>query len=84
MGIRYKYGRNLRIDTKHAFKIDNPREYKLSMFDINTQYILAKDQGYFVYRNDYHKYVNMYRNTFQHGGISMDEMIVPLIHLTPK
>ena len=84
MGIRYKYGRNLRINTKYAFKIDNPIEYKLPMFDINTQYILAKDQGYFVYRNDYHKYVNMYKNTFQHGGISMDEMIVPLIHLTPK
>ena len=53
------------------------------MFDVNTEYIIAKDNNYFVYNNDYHKYVNMYKNTFQHGGISMDEMIVPLIHLTP-
>jgi len=84
MGTRYKYGRNLRTDTKNTLKISKPEEYNLPMFDINTEYIVAKDSGYFVYRNDYHKYVNMYKNTFQHGGISMDEMIVPLIHLTPK
>ena len=84
MGIRYKYGRNLRVDNKHVFKISNPKNYNLPMFDINTEYIIAKDSGYFVYRNDYHKYVNMYKNTFQHGGISMDEMIVPLIHLKSK
>ena len=84
MGTRYKYGRNLRVDTKHVFKISNPEEYNLPMFDVNTEYIIAKDYGYFVYRNDYHKYVAMYKNTFQHGGISMDEMIVPLVHLSPK
>ena len=54
------------------------------MFDINTEYIIAKDYSYFVYRNDYHKIVNMYKNTFQHGGITMDEMIDPLLSLTPK
>ncbi len=84
MGIRYKYGRNLRVDNKHVFKINKPLEYNLPMFDINTEYIIAKDSSYFVYSNDYHKYVNMYKNTFQHGGISMDEMIVPLIHLRKK
>jgi len=84
MGTRYKYGRNLRVDTKHVFKISKPEEYNLPMFDINTEYIVAKDYGYFVYRNDYHKYVTMYKDTFQHGGISMDEMIVPLVHLNPK
>ena len=83
-GIRYKYGRNLRVDTKHALKITNPEEYNLPMFDVNTEYIVAKDKSYFVYNNDYHKYVNMLNNTFQHGGISLDEMLVPLIVLDPK
>ena len=54
------------------------------MFDINTEYIIAKDNTFFVYNNDYHKFVSMYKNTFQHGGISMDEMIVPLISLNKK
>ena len=83
-GIRYKYGRNLRVDTKHALKITNPEEYNLPMFDVNTEYIVAKDKSYFVYRNEYHKYVNLYKNTFQHGGISLDEMLVPLVQLNPK
>ena len=84
MGVRYKYGRNLGVNTKYAFKITNPEDYNLPMFDVNTEYIVAKDHGYFVYRNDYHKYVNMYKDTFQHGGISMDEMFVPLVHLQSK
>lgn len=84
MGVRYKYGRNLRVDTKHVLKISNPIEYNLPMFDVNTEYIIARNGIYFVYNNDYHKYVNMYKNTFQHGGISMDEMILPLIQLSPK
>ena len=84
MGVRYKYGRNLRVDNKHVLKINKPLDYNLPMFDVNTEYIVAKDHSYFVYSNDYHKYVNMYKNTFQHGGISMDEMIVPLIHLQKK
>ena len=84
MGIRYKYGRNLRVNQKHIFKINKPLEYNLPTFDVNTEYIIAQDSSYFVYNNDYHKYVNMYKNTFQHGGISMDEMIVPLIHMSKK
>ena len=70
--------------SKHIFKIDKPLEYNLPKFDVNTEYVIAKDSSYFVYSNDYHKYVNMYKNTFQHGGISMDEMIVPLIRMSRK
>ena len=83
-GIRYKYGRNLRANSKHVFKISNPLEYNLPMFDINTEYLIAQDYDYFVYSNDYHKFASLYKNTFQHGGITMDEMIVPLISLDPK
>ena len=57
MGVRYKYGRNLRVDTKHVLKISNPIEYNLPMFDVNTEYVIARDGIYFVYNNDYHKYV---------------------------
>ena len=83
-GVRYKYGRNLRFEGKNTFKIDRPLDYNLPMFDVNTEYIIAKDNTFFVYNNDYHKFVSMYKNTFQHGGISMDEMIVPLISLNKK
>jgi len=83
-GVRYKYGRNLNVDKKRAFKIKNPKDYKLPTFDVNTEYIIAKDSNYFIYSNQYHKYVNMYKKSFQHGGISMDEIIVPLIKLKVK
>tara|TARA_B100000029_G_scaffold514323_1_gene616719 strand:- start:1498 stop:3048 length:1551 start_codon:yes stop_codon:yes gene_type:complete len=83
-GVRYKYGRNLTLDSKKALKIRNPKNYMLPMLDVNTEYIIAKDLNYFIYNNQYHKYVNMYKNSFQHGGISLDEIIVPLIHLKPK
>ena len=83
-GVRYKYGRNLNIDDKDVFKIIDPNEYLLPMFDVNTQYIIAKNNKFFVYLNQFNKYSNMLKNSFQHGGISLDEIIVPLIHLKKK
>ena len=56
----------------------------LPSMDVNTEYIVAKDFNYFIYTNQYHKYANLYKESFQHGGISLDEIIVPLIHLKPK
>ena len=83
-GIRYKYGRNLNINHKEVFKIENPHDYFLPMFDVNTQYIIARDSKFFVYSNQYNKYSNIIKNSFQHGGISMEEMIVPLVSLKKK
>jgi len=83
-GVRYKYGRNLNVDDKKAFKIKKPKDYMLPSLDINTEYIVAKDSNYFIYSNQYHKFVNLYKNSFQHGGISMEEIIVPLIKLKGK
>ena len=54
------------------------------MLDVNTEYIIAKDSNFFIYTNQYHKFVNMYKDSYQHGGISLDEIIVPLIHMKPK
>jgi hypothetical protein len=82
--LRYKYGRNLKCDPKQAMIIRDPQEFKLPRRGINIDYILAKEDYYFVYPTNYHKYVNLYKNTFQHGGISLDEMVLPLAVMTPK
>ncbi len=84
LGLRYKYGRNLNIKNQDVLKIENSIDYKLPSFDMNTQYVISKNNNFFVYKNDYHKYVNMFKNTFQHGGITMEEMIVPVAHLKSK
>jgi CheY-like chemotaxis protein len=76
--LRFKYGRNLKADDKHAMYIRQPEKFKLPEMGIATNYIIAKEDYYFVYPTDYHKYLNLYRDTFQHGGISMEEMILPV------
>ena len=81
LGVRYKYGRNLNFSDKDILKIKNPEEYGLPTFDVNTEYIISGDNKYFVYANQFHKYSNLLKNSFQHGGISLDEVFVPLIHL---
>ena len=75
---------NFGVDDKKVLKIKKPYDFKLPSIDINTEYIIARDASYFVYTNQYHKYVNIYKDSFQHGGISMDEIIVPLIELKNK
>ncbi|HEY4612535.1 MAG TPA: PglZ domain-containing protein, partial [Bacteroidota bacterium] len=82
--LRYKYGRNLKVDERQAIFVKNPTDYKLPRGGVTTNYILAKEDFYFVYPTEYHKYLNQYRDSFQHGGISMEEMILPVIKLTPK
>lgn len=82
--LRYKFGRNLRVDERQAVFVKYPSDYKLPRASVTTNYILAKEDYYFVYPTDYHKYLNQYRDSFQHGGISMEEMILPVVKLTPK
>jgi len=82
--LRYKFGRNLKVDERQAVFVKNPAEYKLPRNSVTTNYVLAKEDYYFVYPTDYHKYLNQYRDSFQHGGISMDEMILPVVTLNPK
>jgi len=77
-GVRYKHGRNLNSSTKNALVIKDPAEYKLPAFGHQPSYVIAKDENYFVYPNDVHKYQNKFKNSFQHGGISMEEMMVPI------
>ena len=64
--------------------IKNPEDYGLPYFTKNTNYIIAKNQNFFVFKTDYNNYVNKLKNTFQHGGISMEELLIPLIKLTHR
>ena len=82
--LRYKFGRNLKIEPKNALFVKNPKDFKLPQRNFNINYIIAKEDYYFVYPTNYHKYLAYYRDSFQHGGISMEEMILPVVHLQPK
>ncbi len=82
--LRYKYGRNLKADEKQAVTVRNPLDYKLPPRGVTVNYIIAKEDYYFVYPTEYHKYLNLYRDSFQHGGISLEEMILPVVKLEPK
>jgi hypothetical protein len=82
--LRYKYGRSLKVDRKHAAIIRNPSDWKLPMRGINTNYIIAKEDFYFVYPTNFNRYLNYYKDSMQHGGISIEEMILPVIRLEHK
>lgn len=83
--LRYKFGKNVKADSKHAMQINNPEQIKIPKDGgITVSNLIAKDDYYFVYPTDYHHYLNKYKDSFQHGGISMEEMIIPVIKLNPK
>ncbi|MFT5143246.1 MAG: CheY-like chemotaxis protein [Thalassolituus oleivorans] len=83
-GLRYKYGRNLKSDSRHAIFVRDPEAYGLPSRGRSTNFIIAKEDYYFVYPTNYHRFVNKYRDTMQHGGASLEEMILPVATLTPK
>jgi hypothetical protein len=82
--LRYKFGRNLKVESKHAMFVRDPKDFRLPQRNFNINYIIGKEDFYFVYPTNYHKYLAYYRDSFQHGGISMEEMILPVIKLQPK
>jgi len=82
--LRYKYGRNVKVDDKFAIHVRKPEEFKLPKRGMLTEYVIAKEDYYFVYPTEYHYYLNHYRDSFQHGGISLEEMILPVATLTPR
>ena len=82
--LRYKLGKNLSYNPKEVFEISNPEKAYLPKTSVSSKYIFALNADFFVYPNNYNYYANYYTNTYQHGGISMEEMILPLIVLKSK
>ena len=82
--LRYKYGRNLKAESNAAIFIAKPEEYQLPLDPPANSYIIAKEDYYFVYPTQYNRYQNRYMDTFQHGGASMEEMILPVAVMKPR
>ncbi len=83
VNLRYKQGRNLNYNQKEVFEVLQPEHVRLPRTNMTTSYIFAMNNDYLVFPNNYNHFVNLYRNTFQHGGISMEEMLIPLSILSP-
>jgi len=82
--LRYKLGKNLGYDSKDLFVIKDPRQAQLPSPNLTTSYVFATGDSFFAYPNNYNYYVSYYKDTFQHGGISLEEMVIPLITMTGK
>ncbi len=82
--LRYKVGKNLAYNPKEVYEIKEPEKFGLPAPNISSRYIFALNEDFFAYPNNYNYYVSYYMDTFQHGGISMEEMMIPLITLEPK
>ena len=82
--LRYKQGRNLNYKKSDVFEMEKPLDFYLPIQNVSSKYIFAKEDMYFVYQNNYNQFVKFYKNTYQHGGVSMEEMIIPIITLKTK
>ena len=82
--LRYKLGKNLSYNPKEVFTIKEPQKAQLPSPNLSTTYVFATGDAFFAYPNNYNYYVSYYKDTFQHGGISMEEMIIPIVTLTSR
>ncbi|MCX7986889.1 MAG: PglZ domain-containing protein [Bacteroidales bacterium] len=82
--LRYKTGKNLDYNWREVYEVKKPSAIHLPITGVSSTYIFALNSDYFVYPNNYNQFVNFYKNTFQHGGISMEEMLVPIVELTAR
>lgn len=81
--LRYKLGRSLNYDPRDVFEILKPEEIHLPKSNLTSSYIFATNRDFFAYPNNYNHFSHYYRNTFQHGGVSLEEMLIPFIVLDP-
>jgi CheY-like chemotaxis protein len=82
--LRYKTGKSLSYNEKEVYAAKNPKDIFLPSINVSSSYIFAKEDYFFAYPNNYNHYVKYYKNTYQHGGISLEEMIIPCVVLDPK
>ncbi|MEY3200253.1 MAG: hypothetical protein RJA13_2211 [Bacteroidota bacterium] len=82
--LRYKVGRGLSYNQKDVFRVANPQDAFLPKIKMSAEFVFAKENDFFVYPNNYNHFVNYYGQTFQHGGISLEEMLIPFIVMNPK
>ncbi|WP_026916310.1 PglZ domain-containing protein [Christiangramia portivictoriae] len=84
LNLRYKTGRSLTYENKEVFAIENPKSVHLPTINMSSSYIFAKEDLFFAYPNNFNHYVSYYKNTYQHGGISLEEVVIPFVVLNPK
>jgi CheY-like chemotaxis protein len=84
LNLRYKTGRSLTYENKEVYAASNPKDIHLPAITMSSSFIFAKDDLFFAYPNNYNHYVSYYRNTYQHGGISLEEMVIPFVVLNPR
>lgn len=84
LNLRYKTGRSLTYEDKDVFAVKEPKKIGLPSINMSSSYIFAKNDHFLAYVNNYNHYASYYRNTYQHGGISLEEMIVPFLVFNPK
>jgi len=82
--MRYKVSRNLTYEKKQVMESLNPNDIMLPKNNLSSSYVFAKENNFFVYPNNYHQFANLYNDTFQHGGISLEEMLIPYVLLGKK
>jgi hypothetical protein len=82
--LRYKVGKALTYDKKQVYEVKNPQDIFLPRLNVSSIYTFCRSYDFYAYPNNYNYFVNHYKNTFQHGGISMEEILIPIIYLSPK
>ncbi|SDR75566.1 PglZ domain-containing protein [Gramella sp. MAR_2010_147] len=84
LNLRYKTGKSLTYENKEVLAIEDPKSVHLPTINMSSSYIFAKEDLFFAYPNNYNHYVSYYKNTYQHGGISLEEVVIPFVVLNPK
>ena len=82
--LRYKQGKSLNYNAKDVLTIKNPADAHLPKVNVSQSFVFAKEDKFFAYPNNYNHYVKYYKDTFQHGGISMEEMLIPVIKMSAR